>query len=347
MGRLQAHLQKKYPHLKHSIPDAPPMATIAGNILIHGSGHLSQATGFHSEMLNGLEVVLPTGEICRIGSCSTSPYWFSRAPLPDLAGLFIGWFGTTGVITKLAIKLYPRPALKDVLVFVTEEADIIPDILLKIVDTEMAEDLVVVASEYPSWTRDLQLTMINITANSDAEMNFKQGIIRECLHSYAKDKSGGFIDMPLMMKGVLLETPMRTVTRFADAREGGGFEYVGAIMPVGLFPQGYQAGVEIAARHELPYSMVIRVIGRCHSLMFAYGYPFNRGDSDDVEKARQALHDSNLASLEIGAIPWKTEEPGQQLIIKQMDPETLALMNRVRSLLDPNGIMNPGNWEEK
>ncbi len=75
-GMLQAYLKKNHPRLKHSIPDAPPIATLAGNVLIHGSGHLSHAAGFHSDMLNGLEAVLPTGEIVRIGSCATSPYWF-------------------------------------------------------------------------------------------------------------------------------------------------------------------------------------------------------------------------------------------------------------------------------
>jgi FAD/FMN-containing dehydrogenase len=28
-----------------------------------------------------------------------------------------------------------------------------------------------------------------------------------------------------------------------------------------------------------------------------------------------------------------------------MDPDTFSLMNRLRGLLDPKGIMNPGNWE--
>ncbi len=72
-GMLQAYLRKNHPQLKHSVPDSPPMATMAGNVLIHGSGHLSHAAGFHSDMLNGLEVVLPTGEVVKIGSCSTSP----------------------------------------------------------------------------------------------------------------------------------------------------------------------------------------------------------------------------------------------------------------------------------
>ena len=40
-GMLQAYLKKHHPALKHSAPDAPPMATIGGNVLIHGSGHIS------------------------------------------------------------------------------------------------------------------------------------------------------------------------------------------------------------------------------------------------------------------------------------------------------------------
>ena len=44
-------------------------------------------------------------------------------------------------------------------------------------------------------------------------------------------------------------------------------------------------------------------------------------------------------------LAWKAEEPAQQLILKHMDPQTRQLMEKVHSALDPNGIMNPGNWE--
>ncbi len=346
-GMLQAYLQKNYPRLKHSMPDAPPSATVAGHILIHGSGHMSQATGFHSEMLNGLEVVLPTGEICKIGSCSTTPYWFSRAPLPDLAGLFVGWFGTTGVVTKLAIKLYPKPALKDVMVFVTENPEYLPDILFKITGTEMAEDLNVSASEQPHYVEGLQLTIIAVTAGSEAEMNLKKRTIRETLRSYINEKEGGFMFIPTFAKGRFLETPMREMTKFADTKKGGGFEYVGAIMPIELFPQAHREGIAIAARHDTPYSMAVRTIGRGHSMMFAYAYAFNRADDEDRKKAQRALHETNMAVLELGGIPWKAEEPAQQLILEKMDPETYKLMTRLRAVLDPNGIMNPGNWEAR
>ncbi|MCI0481940.1 MAG: FAD-binding oxidoreductase, partial [Candidatus Dadabacteria bacterium] len=68
-------------------------------------------------------------------------------------------------------------------------------------------------------------------------------------------------------------------------------------------------------------------------------------DPADVKRAQKALEDTNEAALEIGGIPWKAEVPAQQGIIKRMDPNTYELMGRIRKTLDPNGIMNPGNWE--
>ncbi|MBE9541691.1 MAG: FAD-binding oxidoreductase, partial [Proteobacteria bacterium] len=89
-GVLKAYLEKNYPRLRHSVPDSPATATIAANVMIHGQGRLTQQYGFNSDMVTGLEIVLPSGEICKIGSCSISPEWFSKgAPLPDLSGLFL------------------------------------------------------------------------------------------------------------------------------------------------------------------------------------------------------------------------------------------------------------------
>jgi len=345
-GMLDAYLKKNFPHLKHSLPDAPPAATIAGNIAIHGSGHLSQSQGgFHSEMVTGLEVVLSNGDVVKLGSCSTVPYWFSRAPLPDLVGLFLGWNGTTGVITKVGIKLYPRPKLHDVLVYMTEDIDLAPEVLTRVINTETAEDINYALSPKPDYLNGFQMMVINITANSEDEMALKKKIIRDVLKDLYETKESGFMPVPPNMKTGFLEAPQKALSKFADVRRGGGFEYVGAIMPIERIPDACRAGMEITARHGITYSLGARIIGKGHCAMFFFAYPFNRVDADEVEKVKMALEDTNEASLRLGGIPWKAEVQGQQLILKQMDPGTYSLMKRIREVLDPAGIMNPGNWE--
>jgi glycolate oxidase len=296
-------------------------------------------------MLNGLEAVLPTGEIVTIGSCSASPYWFSRSPLPDLAGLFLGWAGTTGIVTKLAIKLFPKRAFNDVGIFVVEDPEIVPDIIHRMTGAQVAEDVTAWMTPKPEWARGFFHININYSADTRDELTWKRNLIRASLQKYMNEKVGGFMMLPSPMKKRFLEEPASTLAQFADVRKGGGFEYVGAIMPIELFPKAHRMGIEIAERHGTAYSTGARIIGLGHSMMFFYAYAFNRADASDVDRAKKALEDTNRMTLEMGGIPWKAEAPAQKQIIQKMDPETFALMNRVRSVLDPNGIMNPGNWE--
>lgn len=343
-GMLQAYLQKHHPELKHSMPDAPPMATIAGNILIHGSGHLSQF-GFHSEMLNGLEAVLPTGEVVKTGACSVSPYWFSRAPLPDLSGLFIGWSGTTGVATKLAVKLYPNYSYNDVCILVSQDVALMPDILSRVTETHLAEDLMAWMTPVPDWARGLQHLNIHFGAKSRKELTWKRNLLQASVQEYRDQKKVGFMMLPSFMKERFMEVPDKGLARFADVKKGGGFEYVGGIMPVELFPQAYHLGLRIAKEFQTAYSLGSRIVGLGHCMMFFYAYAFNRADPEDMERAHMALQKTNQEVLEMGGIPWKAEEPAQKNIIRKMDPDSFELMNRVRAMLDPQGIMGPGNWE--
>ena len=342
-GQLSSYMEKYHPNLRHSEPGAPPQATIAGNIAIHGQGDLAQPYGFNSDMVNGLEVVLPTGEVCKIGSCSVSPSWFTLHPLPDL-GLFLGWSGTTGIITKVSLKLFPSKKIKSAEQFVVENEDLVPEIVYKITHTEMADDIVAFSQAIPTFSSGLHHINILITADSEKELEFKTELFwDDVLAEYVRNGDGGFLNLSAAMKAGLQRRPQ--VSKASDWKKGGGFEYVGAIMPVETYPECYRHGLEISARHDIPYTVLGRVIGRSHAMMFSWTYAFNRADPESIRQAREALHESDDLALELGGTVWKPGVYGQKLVMERIDPNTLKLMKKVKELLDPNGIMNPGNWE--
>jgi glycolate oxidase len=347
-GLLRAYLEKNYPKLRHSIPDSPATATIAANVMIHGQGRLSQQYGFNSDMVAGLEVVLASGEICRIGSSSVSPDWFSKgAPMPDLSGLFLGWFGATGIITKVALKLYPRKKMRDVEIFITDREDLIPDMVFELTHTEMVEDINIFTQPLPMIFKDNHHMTIFFTGDTDTELEFKRKMIWDSLGRFIKDKDGGFMGVAPAMKPTLLDMPQRSVSRFADVKKGGGFEYSGPIILIEKYPECAQKVKELAEKYDLGYSGMARVIGRGHCMMYGFAFTFNRADPDMMERTRKALHEVSKFALEAGGIFWKPTVDEQKMALDKMDPNTRALMGMIKKNMDPNGIMNPGNWEVK
>lgn len=339
-GSLTAYLEKRHPDLQVSIPDAPPSATITGNVLIHGSGSLSQKFGNHGDMINGLEVVLPNGEICKLGSCCVSDYWFTRGPIPDLIGLFISSFGTMGIATKLSIKLYPKDAMREVVVGLFRDPKMIPVAISKITHTDIAEDIVFAVQDQPTFMKGYVFLITFITGNSEEDINTKIKILKR-VYRTAK---GGYMKIPKEMRDFFLDKPM-FISTAADYRKGGGFEYVGSFMPLEKIPEAIEKAIEISRKYGISPMQVSRVIGKGHNVMFAASFSFNRADPKDIENARNALHETNEMVLDLGGIIWKSELAGQKLIVEKMDPNYKKLFKAIRDALDPNGIMNPGNWE--
>ena len=339
-GQLLSHLNENYPNLQPPIPDAPPSATIAGNVLIHGSGYLSQKYGDHGAMINGLEVVLPDGEVCKLGSCAVSKFWFARGPIPDLIGLFISSFGTMGVITKLSIQLFDKPKFREVVFGLLKDPKDIPNILLKITETGLAEDVILGMQDKPDWMKGYVFVIAYVTGESQEEIDSH---IKSFKRVYRKAKAR-YMKIPDRIRTAYLEKPIFAATA-ADYRKGGGFEYVGANMPLENIPEAYKRGTEISKKYGIIPTLGSRLIGGTHNILMFFSYSFNRADPKDMENARNALHETNKLALELGGIPWKAELAGQQLILEKMDPNYKKLFNTIRSTLDPNRIMNPGNWE--
>jgi len=129
----------------------------------------------------------------------------------------------------------------------------------------------------------------------------------------------------------------------ADFRKGGGFEYTGAIIPLEKVAECWKEGREIFRKHGLSYSYAHQILGT-HCVMFGFNYSFNRADEAETERVRAALDESNRLTLEMGGMIWRPELSAQEQMLAKMDPNTVKLMKRIKQALDPNGIMNPGNW---
>jgi FAD/FMN-containing dehydrogenase len=321
------------------------VTTIAANVALHGQGRLTQQYGFNSDMVTGLEVVLPTGDICKIGSPSLGPYWFSKGPtLPDLSGLFLGWLGTTGIITKVGLRLYPNKRFRDVEIFVTDMVELVSEILYKLTHLEMLEDINVWFQPKPLMFKDNFHITIYFTGDTEEEIEFKRRMIWDAVQEFIDTKDAGFMGLQFM-KERLLEMPQRGVADFADVPKGGGFEYSGPITLIEHFPQYAAKVIELATKYNVLYASSARIISGGHSMMFSISFAFNRKDPAMMGRVKNALDEATEFALEMGGIPWKPNFMEQRMTMRKMDPNTLKLLQMVKRNLDPQGIMNPGNWE--
>jgi glycolate oxidase len=99
-------------------PGSMKISTIGGNVSENSGGLRGLKYGITRNYVMGLEVVLPNGEVL----------WTGNKCVKDVAGysvkdLFIGSEGTLGVITKVLLKLIPKPAAKKTMVATFAQMD--------------------------------------------------------------------------------------------------------------------------------------------------------------------------------------------------------------------------------
>ncbi|MFX1399270.1 MAG: FAD-binding oxidoreductase [Promethearchaeota archaeon] len=341
-GQLLSYLKNHHSSLQPPVPDAPPSVTIAGNALIHGSGYVSQRHGDHGTLINGLEVVLPSGEIAKFGSAAVSNYWFARGPIPDLIGLFLSSFGTMGIVTKLSIQLFPTPKFRDFAFGLTKDPKTYLNLLPELTKTGIPEDILLGTQDKPDWMKDLFFVNTYFTSEKEEDIEIQKNEINNI---YERNNTR-LMDVPENLRTYYLQKPL-FASSAADFRKGGGFEYVGANMPLEKVPEAFIKGTEISRKYGISTTIGSRLINQTHNILMFFTYPFNRADEKDIQNARNALHDTNTLVLNMGGIPWKAELNAQKLILNKMDIGYKKTIKAIKNLLDPNNILNPGNWVVK
>jgi glycolate oxidase len=106
-GVVTGHLQDRAAEQRLFYPPDPAsvrFSTIGGNVATNAGGMRAVKYGVTREYVLGLEVVLPGGEVIRTGGrCHKDVVGL------DLTGLMVGSEGTLGVITAATLKLLPLP----------------------------------------------------------------------------------------------------------------------------------------------------------------------------------------------------------------------------------------------
>jgi glycolate oxidase len=98
-------------------PSSQKSSTIGGNVAENAGGPHTLASGVTTNHVTALELVLPSGEIVRVGSKQGDSCSY------DLTGLFVGSEGTLGLVTEVTVKLSRKPEAIKTLLAVFETVD--------------------------------------------------------------------------------------------------------------------------------------------------------------------------------------------------------------------------------
>ncbi len=106
-GVVTAHLQRQVEKIGLFYPPDPAskeFCTMGGNVAECAGGPRCVKYGVTRDYILGLEVVTPTGEIIHTGGAT-----MKDVVGYDLTRLFVGSEGTLGIVTKIIVRLLPKP----------------------------------------------------------------------------------------------------------------------------------------------------------------------------------------------------------------------------------------------
>lgn len=327
-------------------PASQDSCCLGGNVAENAGGPRAVKYGVTKDYVNGLEVVLPTGEIIELGG----------KLVKDVTGynllqLMVGSEGTLGIVTKIILRLLPLPTARvDLLVPYDDfqkAADTVSAIIAeRIVPTtiEFMERDTVKACErlmgkpVPFSDEAAAQLLIQITGQRQEEVEADMERVGElCLEHGALD--------------VLVASDQATRDRLWEARrliiealkhESPVHHMEDLVVPRAKIP-ALLKGV-----HEISERLGVRALcfghagdGNVHVNLLKDNLP------DDVWHEREKAAQKALYELAYSLDGTITGEHGigatrKYFLVDALGEVQVALMKRIKDAFDPNHILNPG-----
>jgi len=323
-------------------PASGSAATLGGNVATSAGGLKGAKYGTTKDYVLGLEVVLPNGSILRTGSnCMKSVSGY------DLTRLFVGSEGTLGIITKIILKINPKPIC-------TSTCSAVFD---SVWDAGKAVSDVIHSGIVPSALEILdRQCLVALKANTKLDIPDATAMLLAEADGYTDEETnyqiGKVIEVFERNKGkfIRLARSSEEAERIWAARKsvGGVLYRLGHNMlaedvtvPISKVPKMLVGIEEISKRH----SILIATLGHLGDGNLHPNIIFDGCNPRERARAEEASADLFKLAIELGGT--LTGEHGIGLakapfMSLEHSPVAIGLMRNIKRLLDPNNILNPG-----
>ncbi len=323
-------------------PGSMKISTIGGNVAENSGGLRGLKYGVTRDYVMGMEVVLADGSIC----------WLGSKCVKDVAGynlrdLFIGSEGTLGVVTRVLLKLLPKPAARQTLLATFSAMDaaagtvsaiiaakIIP-CTLEFLDKktiQCVEDFAKVGLP-----RDAEAILLIETDGHAAAVADEAAKIAELCRAHGATN-------------VKLAADAAESTKLATARRSA-FSALARLRPTTILEDVTVPRSELAGMIR-----AVEAIAQKHNLNIATFGHFGDGNLHPTiltdERDTEEMHRVELAFADIVEETLKrngtiTGEHGVGLAKKpflkrQLGDNSFELLRLVKRALDPDALLNPG-----
>ena len=323
-------------------PSSQLVCTIGGNVAENSGGPHTLKYGATTNHVLSLEVVMPDGDVRRLGSAT------GMAPGFDLVGAFVGSEGTLGIATEVTVRLSEIPEAVETLLLIF--SDVVS--ACRAVGDVIGSGLVPAAMEI--------LDQRTIQAVEDSV--YAAGLPRDAGAVLIAELDGAACALPAQVHRIReiarshQATDVRVAanaeerTLFWKARKGA-FGAMGrlapdlyvhdAVVPRARLPEVIARVCEICDEHGLRLSNVFHAgDGNLHP-----NISFDRRDADELE--RVLLAGSQILETCVAAGGVITGEHGvgvekRDFLHLVFSDEDLDSMRCLRAAFDPEQVCNPG-----
>ncbi|GAC1675530.1 MAG: FAD-linked oxidase C-terminal domain-containing protein [Candidatus Acidiferrum sp.] len=322
-------------------PSSQKSCTIGGNVAENAGGPHTLANGVTTNHVVALELVLPSGEIVRIGNRH------GDAPGYDLCGLLVGSEGTLALVTEITVKLSRKPEAVKTLLAVFDDLDdasqTVAEITARAITPsacEMIDGWTLCAIEdyvHAGFPRDsAAVLLIELEGLVEAVAAQAASIEELCLAHRAREVrvARDVQERDLLWKG--RKNAFGALGRLAPSN------YVlDGVIPRSKLPQTLRRISEIAKAYGFQIGNIFHAgDGNLHPIVL-----YDPRDPAHLEHAIAASNEIIRYCVEVGGA--LTGEHGIGMEKSELMPlifsdDDFALMRRVHDAFNPDSSLNPG-----